>query len=300
MLFSLFQIFSQTETSLFEYNKEIEKSAVVVARQELDSVTIFEKVVLDGFDSKIPFYHIINNRNDRGKYVILLHGLGDSKEDWIHPSEPYLEWSRNTKSIKDSLLTLGFNVIIPDAKFHGERSYELGFRAPELLPPVISRNEQDSKAFENLITSTVKDLRIVLDYVQNREKDADLSFNVIGYSLGGNLGILLSVFDNRITSVVGCVPPVNLPARGLEAFDWSDDVIQGQLGITPMKYAEKQNVPITLLMGRHDFFTTEEEATEFFEKIPTEDKQLKYFDSGHILPNDYKTDAIQWITNHDR
>ena len=93
--------------------------------QEIDSVTIFEKVVLDGFDSKIPFYHYMNKRNEEKKYVFLLHGLGDDKEDWVYPSEPYLDWSRNITSIKDSLLTLGYSLIIPDAKFHGERSYEL-------------------------------------------------------------------------------------------------------------------------------------------------------------------------------
>lgn len=295
----LIQTFGQSETNLFDYNKNSDDTFEVIQKRALDSVTIFEKVVLEGFDSKIPFYHITNKRNKKGQYVILLHGLGDSKEAWVNPSEPYLEWSRNTTSIKDSLVTLGYSVIIPDVKYHGERSYELGFRAPESLPPVISKNEKDSKTFETLITSTVKDLRIILDYVQYREQRSDQSFNIIGYSLGGNLAILLSVFDNRINSIVGCVPPVNLPTRGLEMFDsWSEDIIQGQLDITPMKYAEMQNRPTLLLMGKTDYFTTEKEANDFIAKIPTQDKKLKFFDAGHILPNDYKIDAIQWITGH--
>lgn len=297
--FSLTLTFCQTDTNLFEYDRNKERSANIVQSQVIDSVTTFEKVVLDGFDSEIPFYHYINKRTDKGNYVILLHGLGDSKKDWVYPSEPYLEWSRNTRSIKDSLVSLGYNLIIPDAKFHGERSYELGFRAPESLPPVISKNEKDSKSFELLITSTVKDLRIIMDYIQNRENSLVKSFSVIGYSLGGNLAILLSVFDDRISSVVGCVPPINLPARGLEMFDWSEGVIQGQLDITPMKYAKSQNTPIILLMGKKDFFTTEKEVSDFFEEIPTTEKKLKYFESGHILPNNYKIDAIRWITDHN-
>jgi len=298
-LLCLNQAFCQTKTNLFEYNKEIEKSGVVVQMQEIDSVTIFEKVVLDGFDSKIPFYHYMNKRNEEKKYVFLLHGLGDDKEDWVYPSEPYLDWSRNIASIKDSLLTLGYSLIIPDAKFHGERSYELGFKPPESLPPVISRNVNDSKLFETLMTSTVKDLRIIMDYIQLRNTIPGQSFSVIGYSMGGNFAILLSAFDNRISSVVACVPPINLPARGLEMFNWSEEVIQGQKDITPMKYAELQSSPILLLMGKKDYFSTEEEVSSFFEKVPTNEKKLKYFDSGHILPNEYKIDAIQWIVNHN-
>ena len=298
-LFSLNQTFSQTETNLFEYKNDIDRSAVVVQRQEIDSVTIFEKVVLDGFDSKIPFYHYINKRNEEIKYVFLLHGLGDNKEDWVYPSEPYLDWSRNITSIKDSLITLGYNLLIPDAKFHGERNYELDFKPPESLPPVISRNIKDSQLFESLMTSTVKDLRIIMDYIQKSNSKPDQSFSVIGYSMGGNFAILLSVFDERISSIVACVPPINLPARGLELFDWPEEVIQRQIDITPMKYAKLQSTPIILLMGKKDFFSTEEEVSDFFEKVPTKDKEVKYFDSGHILPNDYKIDAIKWITNHN-
>jgi len=298
-LVSLNQTFCQTEPDLFEYNNEIERSGVVVQKQQLDSVTIFEKVVLDGFDSKIPFYHYRNKRNEEGKYVFLLHGLGDTKEDWVYPSEPYLDWSRNITSIKDSLITLGYNLLIPDAKFHGERNYELDFKPPESLPPGISTNIKDIQLFKTMMTSTVKDLRIIMDYIQKRNTQTDQSFCVIGYSMGGNTAILLSVFDERISSVVACVPPLNLPARGLESFSWPENIIQGQIDITPMKYAKSQSSPIILLMGKNDFFATEEEVSNFFEKVPTRDKELKYFDSGHILPNKYKFDAIQWIIDHN-
>ncbi len=297
-LFSLCQSFCQIQTNLFEYNKT-EKSGIVVQRQELDSVTIFEKVVLDGFDSKIPFYYYTNKRNKENKYVFLLHGLGDSKEDWVYPSEPYLDWSRNTTSIKDSLITLGYNILIPDAKYHGERSYELSFRSPQSLPPTISKNENDCGLFENLMTSTVKDIRIIMDYIENSNTQTDQSFSVIGYSMGANIAIILSVSDDRISAVVACVPPINHPAKEIESFDWSEKVIQGQIDITPMTYARLQSSPIILLMGKKDYFYTQEEVTSFFENVSTKDKELIFFDSGHILPNEYKVDAIKWITDHN-
>lgn len=292
-------VFCQTESNLFEYNNKTNRTGVIVQSREIDSVTLFEKVVLDGFDSKIPFYHYVNKRKVKNKYVFLLHGLGDSKEDWVSPSEPYLAWSRNTTSIKDSLLTLGYNVIIPDAKFHGERSYELDFRPPESLPPVISRNVNDSQLFKTMMTSTVKDLRIIMDYIQNRNSNPDQSFGVLGYSMGGNIAIVLSASDDRISCVVACVPPINLPARGMESFDWPKEIIQGQIDITPMKFGTLQSAPIILLMGKKDYFSTEEEVSGFYEQVGIKEKELKYFDSGHILPDAYKIDAIRWIIDHN-
>lgn len=288
----------QSNNAFFDYDQGKERKSEIVQTYKIDSLTVFEKIILEGYDSKIPFYYYNNNRNNKSSNIILLHGLGDSKTVWVHPSEPYLEWSRNLTSIKDSLLQLGYNLIIPDAKFHGERSYELNFRPPEYLPPSISKNEHDSKLMEVLITSTVKDLRIIMDYVESRQMTITPSFSTVGYSMGGNIAILLSAVDNRINSVVGCVPPINLPARGLESFNWSKDIINGQLFITPMKYAHYQDSPIMLLMGKNDFFTTENEARQFYNSVPIEEKELKYFDSGHILPNTYKLDVIRWITRY--
>lgn len=268
-------------------------------RQKTDSLTIFEKIVIDGHESRIPFYFFVNKRKENPPCVILMHGLTDSKEDWVYPSEPYLEWSRNTTAIKDSLLALGYQVLIPDAMFHGERSYELDFRSPGSLPPSISRNEKDSKLFEHMMTSTVKDLRILMDYIQGRDTHPSRSFSIIGYSMGGNLGILLGVFDPRITSIVACVPGVNLPEKELEGFAWSEEVVRGQTDITPMTHARSLETPVMLLMGKSDFFTTVDEASAFFKEVPVKEKEIKFFDSGHILPNAYRVDAIRWITAYN-
>ncbi len=296
----MYHCYAQTHAiGKFSYDKLVKRNAEVIQQQKIDSLVTFEKVVLDGFDSKIPFYHYENRSRQEQGYVLLLHGLGDSKEDWINPSEPYLDWSRNIKAMKDSLISLGYSLIIPDVKYHGERSYELGFRSPATLPPVISRNEKDTQLFETMVTSTVKDLRIIMDYISDKNGSNHISFAAIGYSLGGNLAILLSMFDTRLTRVVGCVAPINLPARGLEAFSFSNKTIEGQMAITPMKHAGLQQAPILLLMGTKDFYTTDEEISRFLSLVPSEHKNVKYFDSGHILPDEYRVDAISWITTFE-
>jgi dienelactone hydrolase len=290
---------SQTSTSLFGYTKKEADSASIVLSRQIDSATVFEKVVLEGFDSKVPFFHFINTRNNAKNYIVLLHGLGDSKNAWVYPSESYLGWSKNLTAIKDSLISLGYSLLIPDAKYHGERSYELNFRPAEALPPLLSKNEKDSQYFEVLMSSTVKDVRIILDYVQHRFKIPDLKFGVVGYSMGGALAILLNATDHRISSIVACVPPLNHPEKELEGFKWSEQIKNGLASVTPYHYADFQKAPILLLMGKNDFFYTEEEVTTFIKNIPTTKKELKYFDSGHILPDEYKTDVLRWITMHN-
>lgn len=299
-LISISQISSQIRTDVFNYNKKTNNLGNVVQSQQVDSVTVFEKVSLDGFDSKIPFYHYINKRDNNKNYIILLHGLGGSKNDWVYPSKPYLEWSENLKVIKDSLISLGYSIIIPDAKYHGERSYELDFRPAKKLPPSLSRNEEDGKYFEILMTSTVKDVRIIMDYLQLRFELPDLKFGVIGYSMGGALAILLNASDDRISSVVACVPPLNHPEKELQEFSWSEQINKGLSDVTPINYSNFQKSPILLLMGNSDFFYTSEEVSTFIENVPITEKELKYFDSGHMLPNDYRKDAISWITKHNK
>lgn len=293
------QVTSQISTDLFNYVKKVNNSVRIVQNKQLDSVTDFEKITLDGFDSKIPFYHFINKRSKSKKYTILLHGLGGSKNDWMYPSKPYLEWSENLTSIKDSLISLGYSLIIPDAKYHGERSYELNFRPAEELPPILSKNEKDGKHFEILMSSTTKDIRIIMDYLELRFENSNLKFGVIGYSMGGAISILLNASDNRITSIVACAPPLNHPEKELLKFNWSEEIKNGLSNVTPSNYSVFQKSPIMLLMGKNDFFYTEKEVSTFIKEISNTKKKLKYFDSGHVLPSEYKLDAIRWITKHN-
>ena len=150
------------------------------------------------------------------------------------------------------------------------------------------------------MTSTVKDVRIIMDYLQLRFEVPDLKFNIIGYSMGGAIAILLNATDNRITSIVACVPPLNHPEKEIMGFNWSKEIKNGLSNITPSNYSVFQKSPIMLLMGKKDFFYTEKEVSTFIKEIPKTKKELKYFDSGHVLPNEYKLDAIRWITKHSK
>lgn len=203
----------------------------------------------------------------------------------MYPSLPYFQWTKNLTAIKDSLLTLGFNIIIPDAKFHGERIHELNYRPPGQLPPIRSRSIEDSKKFVTLISTTIKDIRIIMDYIEHKFNTSQHAFNLAGYSLGGGMAIILNAADNRIRSVVACVPPIEKPKKEVSGWNWPNEIVQALAKITPQHYAIHQQSPILLLLGDEDAAYTNEEASLFNENVPIHEKEVRYFNSGHELPN---------------
>ena len=299
ILISITKVYGQHYNDHFDYKKSA-LSAVVVESQTVDSLTQFEKVVLDGFKSKIPFYHFLNKRNTEKAYVILMHGLGGNKNYWVNPSMPYLQYTKNLTAIKDSLLQLGFNLIIIDAKFHGERSYELNFRDPSLLPPMRSKNKGDTESFYNMYVSSIKEIRLIMDYFDQRIQDPNLKFNLIGYSMGGAFALILNNIEDRINSVVACVPPMSRPFSEVEELNWSNELAEKMKAISPLYAAKDQKSPVALLMGKTDFFIPEQEARAFYNEISIDDKELKFYDSGHELPDAYIEDVINWISLHNK
>lgn len=290
---------AQSVNDLFNYEKHQEFAAQVVSSKDIDSLITFEKIVIDGYDSKVPFYHFNNKKNTNERYMILLHGLGSSKEDWVYPSMPYFQWTKNLTEIKDSLLVLGFNIIIPDAKYHGERSYELNFRDPGSLPPALSKSQADADIFYDLYKSSIKEVRLIMDYFEDSTKESKPEFNLMGYSMGGAFSLILNTIDERINSVVACVPPLTHPYSELQNLNWSGEIVEKMKVISPLYYATDQKSPIVMLMGKTDFFITMDEAREFYKRISIDDKKLKFYESGHELPTNYISDVISWITQHN-
>ncbi|MEM6895677.1 MAG: alpha/beta fold hydrolase [Bacteroidota bacterium] len=260
-----------------EFNNKIVESNTV------DNGNTLEKIVIDGFDSKVPFYNIKPKDGREDKYVILLHGITGNKDNWVNPTtslqEKYVE-------LKDSLLSLGYSVIIPDAKYHGERSYQGDFTSP-----LTFFSSQDVQKIYNLYTSTVKDIRIIMDYLEIKSTSKTPTFDVIGYSMGGQMTILLNSVDDRLNRVVVCVAPLDFKT-GVR-LGMSKENTRKIDYMSPKNCATLQKSPITLLMGTKDGWYTKEEAQDFFDRITIKDKALKFYESGHYLPDEFISDTIK-------
>jgi len=286
ILFSCKILLAQADTTHFSYFEKEEYHAFIAESNTLANGTTQEKVVIDGFDSRVPFYYIKPKSNENGKYVILLHGITAAKDNWIYPSTSL---SAKYVKLKDSLLTLGFNVIIPDAKYHGERSHEADF-----VSPVIKAQTQDIQYYYNLFTTTVKDIRIIMDHIQSTDEDEITSFNLIGYSMGGMMAILLNAIDDRFDRVVICVAPLDMKKTAMRI--GMEEVSANKLGsIAPKHFASLQKAPISYLVGTKDGWYSKEEAQAFFDAITLEDKTVNFYESGHYLPESFIADAIEGV-----
>ncbi len=277
---------AQELRNVFSYEAKEDFGEQIVYVEKIDSIKRFEKTVIDGHDSKVPFYHYINKLNT-GKFVILLHGLNGSKDDW------------KKSELLDSLLSTGYNVIIPDAKFHGERSYELNFRPAGTLPPGWSKSRKDAKIFYDLYSATIKDIRIIMDYFEKQQALERPQFDLVGYSMGGAISLIINAVDPRVNCVAACVPPVNRPITEIKDYGWPDEIVSMLKDMTPMYYTKFQNSPVALFMGATDFFTSEAEANQFFDEISLRDKYLKFYEAGHGLPSEYQYDVVDWLIKHN-
>jgi dienelactone hydrolase len=261
----------------------------IVESNTADNGNVFEKIVIDGFDSKIPFYHIKPKYSEGDKYVILLHGITGNKDNWVNPTSSL---SKKYVKLKDSLLTLGYSVIIPDAKYHGERSYEGNFTSP-----LTFFASQDLERIYKLYTSSVKDIRIIMDYLESKSVAKTQIFDVIGYSMGGHMAILLNSVDDRLNRVVICVAPLDFKTSVRLGMSEENTKKLGYL--SPKNCATLQKAPVILLMGTKDGWYTKDEAQDFFDKISIKDKTLKFYESGHYLPDEFISDAVKGLLNKE-
>ena len=281
---------AQGPTADFSYTARTDFKPDTVETKDYGDQNKSLKIVIDGWDSKVPFF-IVQPSEPTNQFVILLHGLGDSKEGWI--TRRVSELSKNYVSLKDSLLQLGYSVIIPDAKYHGERSFEANFAPPSTL---LVPSKLDM--IEAMWVTTVKDLRLIMDYIELVTNE-NATFEVVGYSMGGMLAIMLNSSDNRLNSTVACVAPLDIPKVATNVFAWNDiDAAESLDLISPQNYASTQLSPICLLMGESDFYYTADEAKAFYNQILVDDKRIEFYESGHYLPTDFVATAINWLTTH--
>lgn len=98
------------------------------------------------------------------------------------------------------------------------------------------------------------------------------------------MAILLNSVDERLNRIVACVALLDAQ-KGSIMIGMNEDNAKNMEVISPKNYAMLQKAPITLLMGTKDIWYTKEEAQDFFDKITIKDKSLKFYESGHYLPD---------------
>jgi dienelactone hydrolase len=149
------------------------------------------------------------------------------------------------------------------------------------------------------------DLRRAVDLLRSRDDVDDDRIGYLGVSYGAAMGGLLAGVEDRIAAFVlnvgdgGLVthftgaedaqgPLSQLPAARLESW------LAAMEPIEPLKWIGKAEAPILFQSGRDDDLVPPADAKEFHRAAP-ETKEVRWYNAGHLLPNEAWCDAARWL-----
>lgn len=198
--------------------------------------------------------------------VLLLHGLGSSRERW---------WREDRRDLRRILLARGIAVFAIDLRYHGERAALNDYQNPVYLTlgnTLFVRNR-------DMIVQSAIDARRALAYLATRGELDGGRMGVAGYSMGGMIALYLAALEERVTAVVACaVPTTGQPAP-----------------VDHFHFAPRAGAPVLLMMGRKDWLSSPEDAGLLLRLLPAEGSDLRFHDSGHSLPPAFAADAAEWL-----
>lgn len=261
----------------FEYDRGIPLDARVVARREQPEY-VREKIVLRSVrDRRVPGY-LATPTGGAGPYpcVILMHGIGGSKEDWWN-DDSFPSGGHLTRR----LLATGIAVLTLDTEHHGERAANNDFESPEVF--VLERGWLQRA--RNMIVDSVVEHRRAIDYLGTRRDIDGSRIGVVGYSMGAMMALQLTGVDDRVHACISAVAPILKEDNSALAVHNFAPFIE--------------STPVLMLIGIEDRRNyTPEEARAVLDLIPRADRTLREFESGHRLPIEWTTNAAEWMAAH--
>ena len=212
--------------------------------------------------------------------LIGLHAMGRSHMRWWHAEVNGRPTVEQTHRLTQMALERGYAVVAIDARTHGRHRHPGQRHAAQRAMRAMhwfGRRE----AYERMIIDTVRDHRVLLDWlVAQPHLDAN-RITAAGYSMGAHVALLLSGLDDRVQAVAAVVPP-----------HLGDNVAV----VAPMNViAGLQGKRVWLLTGNDDDHASTAQNQALFDAIPSEDKKHLRFESGHLLPTDYVETLSGWF-----
>lgn len=242
--------------------------------------TSFDGSVVNGRIKYPEAYSAENSEYANSKLPVLIgvHAMGRSENRWWADSfkdRPTLE---QTNKITQQALTNGYAVIAIDSREHGQRK-NLDHTIIDIMDNMHFWGEREP--YEQMVIDTVKDLRILIDWLDQQVVFDANQTHVAGYSMGAQVALLLAGTDSRIEHVLSIVPP------------YLDDKTAI---VAPKNIANAIDVDtVWLVTANDDEYASESENSELFSMIATTNKKHITFDGGHVLPKGYYKELSGWF-----
>lgn len=261
----------------FNYDSGIPLEVRILETSD-ESEYVREKIVFNGIrDSRVPGYLAIPKTSGTPyPCVLLLHGIGSSKETW---------WDENSfysgGYLAEQLLASGFAVLALDVEYHGERLLKNDFESPN----VFTLEKGWLQRARDMIVQSVIEHRRVIDYLSTRG-DIDTSrIGMIGTSMGGMMCFMLTGVDQRVKVSIASVTPI---------------LKDKYSAISVHNFAPYiNNQPFLMLVGENDKYNySMEDARQLYNLINSDSKDLIIYESGHKLPVEWTNKANDWMIKY--
>lgn len=164
----------------------------------------------------------------------------------------------------------GYVVVSIDARYHGKR------KDPNRSLRSIMNDLHflgDKSDYEAMIRDTVLDHRVLLDWIERQENLDTNRIMVAGYSMGGQISLILGSIDARVSKIISIVPPFIDDKTAL---------------VAPKNFVSLLgDKPVLLITASDDENASASENDFLFGLLPSANKERIDFDGGHILPEGY-------------
>jgi dienelactone hydrolase len=216
-----------------------------------------------------------------GRPVLLaLHGMGRTHWRWWQSELKGRPTIESTHLLAERALQAGHVVVALDARAHGDRK--------DPHRPLIAREMMRDlhlwgkrEPYERLIVDTVKDYRMLLEWVARQPQFDSGRIRAAGYSMGAQMALLLAAADARILSVAAMVPP---------------HLDRKVAAVAPTTVAARlTDVEVWLLTGEDDEYASRSDNAALFASLPGSAKKHLTFPGGHILPPTYVEQLQPWL-----
>jgi len=264
----------------FDYNRpprlkvqEVEKSGGIKVARATQQHLVFRNVA----GQEVPALLTLPRGRAPFPVVVLVHGYASSGEHITHYLAP-------------ELVGRGFATLAIDLPMHGERPG----------PPKSLFAEGDPKKTHRQLAQAVIDLRQAIDLAESR-KELDTSGGVflVGYSMGSWLATLTSAADRRVSALVLMSPvseAVPADARGRrQERSPQKPLLERFPDLRPTEaIARFAPRPVLIQAGNLDLYLPKEPVDALF-AAAREPKELRWYDSSHILPPLAVEEATNWL-----
>jgi dienelactone hydrolase len=238
-----------------------------------------EKIVYrSGFGTLVPGYLGIPEDSTLAPFPCILatHGAGDGISQGKNKRYIY-QWM-------EALCKEGYAVLAVDARYHGERYHESGYRS---VRDLTGRPDTRRETF----MGTVVEWRRGIDYLESRPDIDAGRIGLIGSSMGTMYGSILTAADRRIHAAVFVVGGMFHDRHALRSSPAADQA--NYIGrIAPR--------PVMLINGLQDAGWATTGAKSWF-AIAGEPKEQHWFDEGHGLSGKlqhYKQLMLDFFDQH--